>query len=160
MSSMTNEDTTPHEASTQRDPARVERFRRQLPWAVATLTCYWIALGFATHTPVRIAKQIEHGDKVMHAVAYGGLAFCLFVVLAMFRRIRASSYGIVWAVVAVYGVIDEWLQGFVPNRVPDPKDWIADVLGATAALIAAYLLHGWWTRLRAARPICQSDGGR
>lgn len=154
---MANDDTTPTDPG---ELTRVQRFRRQLPWAVATLAGYWILLGVATHTPLRMAKRIEHGDKLVHAAAYGGLAFCLFVVLAMFRRIRISSYAIVWGVVALYGVVDEVLQGYVPYRTPDVKDWIADMIGATASLVGAYLLHGWWSRRRAARPICQSEGGR
>lgn len=139
---------------------RAQRFRRQLPWAIATLLAYWTALGVATHIPLRMAKKIENGDKLVHAAAYGGLAFCFFVVLSMFRKVRFSSFVIVWVVVGAYGVVDEVLQGYVPYRSPDVKDWIADMIGATAALIGCRLLHGWWTRRRAVRPICQSEPGR
>ena len=30
---------------------------------------------------------------------------------------------------ALYGVTDEWHQLYVPGRVSDPADWIADVVG-------------------------------
>ena len=39
---------------------------------------------------------------------------------------------------SLYGLSDEWHQSFVPGRVADYKDWLADTLGAS---IAITLLH-------------------
>lgn len=39
------------------------------------------------------------------------------------------------AVAALYGISDEWHQSFVPGRTPDPRDLLADTIGATVAVL-------------------------
>lgn len=39
------------------------------------------------------------------------------------------------AIAALYGVTDEWHQSFVPGRMPDVRDIIADTFGAILAIL-------------------------
>lgn len=51
-----------------------------------------------------------------------------------------------WAICALYGLSDEWHQGFVPGRTVAFDDWVADMAGAATAVLAiavmARLLRG------------------
>ena len=75
-------------------------------------------------------------DKILHFVAYGGLAtLCL----------RATSGGrlaglslraglLAWGLATAYGATDEVHQHFVPYRTADIADLAADAAGAAAAV--------------------------
>lgn len=74
-------------------------------------------------------------DKVLHALAYGGLTACVFrsvYPLSAWRR----PFGGNWAWVLVLGIplvvgsLDEFLQGFAPGRARDMGDLAADMAGA------------------------------
>ncbi len=39
-----------------------------------------------------------------------------------------------WTIATVYGVTDEWHQSFVPGRMADPRDLLADGVGAALGL--------------------------
>lgn len=120
--------------------------RRPGPWAIAALVTYWAALGIATHIPLRMAKRVQHGDKLVHLLAYAGLASLLFVVVALFRRLTGKIYVVMFLAIAAYATIDELLQDLVPHRTSDLKDWCADVLGAALSLLLCALLHRRFTR--------------
>jgi VanZ family protein len=45
------------------------------------------------------------------------------------RSRRAVPHLLLLALGALYGVTDEVHQGYVPGRMPDPWDWVADVVG-------------------------------
>lgn len=115
--------------------------RRPGPWAVAALLIYWTALGIATHIPLRMAKRVQHGDKLVHLVAYAGLASLLYVVVALFRRVTWKTHLAMFVAIAVYATADELLQDFVPHRTSDLKDWSADLLGAGLSLLLCGAVH-------------------
>jgi VanZ family protein len=77
--------------------------------------------------------RLRHGDKVLHVVAYFGLA-----ALGGWRIIATRPAGfsrILWqwaALYMIYGVLDEVLQPLV-GRSMTLGDWLADVLGIVAA---------------------------
>lgn len=91
----------------------------------------------------------DASDKLIHGLAYGGLAALLFVGLRAPASQRALQ---IVALIAVLGAIDEFIQSFMPHRDADILDWTADVLGAAAvcavlALIRVCLpqrLRRWW----------------
>jgi VanZ family protein len=70
-------------------------------------------------------------DKTVHFLFFGTIAFFLWI--ATSKRWPLA----VWIFVAVIGALDETHQMFVPGRDPDIRDWLADGLGAAAALIVA-----------------------
>ena len=80
-------------------------------------------------------------DGVWHALAYGGLAGLLLRGLAdvSWKGVTASAaFGAV-ALAVLYGCTDELHQKFVPGRVADIADLIADAVGATVTVFGLWL---------------------
>lgn len=61
------------------------------------------------------------------------------------RRSRAVTIALLLC--ALYAASDEFHQAFVPMRVPDPLDWLADVTGAAVGAISL----AWWAAHRSPR---------
>ncbi len=114
--------------------------RRRFGWWLALLAAYWLALLAATHVPWRAARRIEHADKVGHFVAYAILAALLYATGRLAFRPRVGFVVAVFALIAVYATLDEWLQNFVPRRTADLYDWLADLAGAAFALALCLVL--------------------
>lgn len=99
------------------------------------------ASSFARASPV--APDIFQFDKLAH--------FCIFGLLGtLFFRASRIGFGerrrwvSAYLCVIAFGVLDEILQIFNPNRSFDPYDWIADGMGP---LLALYLYRNWtWYR--------------
>lgn len=88
-----------------------------------------------TDTP----PPFPHMDKLPHALVFGILG--TLVLCAM----RPGTYGYsrahaltALAIAATYGVLDEIHQHFVPGRMPDVLDVLADITGAALGI---WLLH-------------------
>lgn len=75
-------------------------------------------------------------DKLLHFVEYATLAALL--AWGLVRAGLAVSSGGVWAAVlaSAYGLTDEVHQAFVPGRSADPRDWVADTVGAVVGAVA------------------------
>ena len=80
-----------------------------------------------------------HMDKLLHALVFGILG--ALVLGAM----RPGTHGYsraqtltALAIAATYGVLDEIHQHFVPGRMPDVLDVLADITGAALGI---WLLH-------------------
>jgi len=74
-------------------------------------------------------------DKIAHIGVY--FVFCWFAHRAAFhqlryRRLRTNALVIAFVATAVYGVLDEIHQRFVPGRSFDVYDMIADAGGGLA----------------------------
>jgi hypothetical protein len=78
-------------------------------------------------------------DKVLHAVAFAGLA------VLVFRATRRVPVAIGFA--TAYGALDEFHQRYTPHRSSDPADLAADFAGACLGAFAGLM----WVRLRAGR---------
>ena len=105
---------------------RPSRFWPALLWAALILV--------GTSWPnISVGPDIGGLDKVVHFGMYGGFAYLL---------LRASRYRASWgrvtivlACVAVFGLIDEVHQAYIPGRSASLADWFADILsGATGAV--------------------------
>ena len=75
-------------------------------------------------------------DWLHHGTAYAGLAV---VVRAgprggRLRAVGTASLVGAWTIATVYGVTDEFHQSFVPGRTADPRDLLADGVGAALGL--------------------------
>jgi len=79
-------------------------------------------------------------DKGAHFLAYGLLGFLLGVAFGDFRPALLLA--------ALYGVVDEWHQSFVPGREAFGLDLLADFLGAYFGARGA----GRWAAPGAGRP--------
>ena len=123
-------------------------FERRLRWlAVAVVAVYWGAMFAGTHLEISFFSGPElpavPGDKVMHFVAYAGLAFLWLVAAACFGRVTWVMYLLVMAGAAIYGAVDEISQSMV-GRDMDIADWRFDVLGAAIGSIAFACLYAVW----------------
>lgn len=81
-------------------------------------------------------------DKTAHFAAYAVLAALL---LRGISNLRWAGVGWRTAAVAVagsaaYGVADEFHQWFVPGRSSSVADWVADVTGASVAVLLIMLV--------------------
>jgi len=84
-------------------------------------------------------------DKVAHFLEYAIFAFLTFRSLAhLSGSHRAGKVALLTLLLlAGFAVVDELLQGFIPGRHPDVRDYAADLAGAV--VIVALL---WWSRRR------------
>ena len=75
----------------------------------------------------------SHFDKVMH--------FGVFAVLTLLLQ---KGFGLNWkiglALAVIYGAAVEIIQGAFAGRQASFGDWVADILGAIAALYVLYVL--------------------
>ena len=136
--------------------------RRPAFWWLACLLwaglLFWLSSRPAFHPPV--AVRIAHADKIAHFTYFflGG-AFFSMALHSLKPRAPGKLVLTVLAAAATAGAIDEFHQSFVPNRTGnDPGDWLADVLGATAAatILGTTILRP--ARRHPAPPDTPSDG--
>lgn len=80
-------------------------------------------------------------DKFAHFGVYGLLGTLVCRVRGGWKAAAVSLL-----VVSAYGASDEWHQSFVPGRMSDPADWVADTLGAALG-IALYSGWAWYRRI-------------
>ncbi len=85
-------------------------------------------------------------DWTQHGLAFGGLALIALRATSGGRwsGVTARAVLAAWLITAAYGVADEWHQSFVPSRMADPRDVVADATGAAVALGGAF----WWGMIR------------
>jgi VanZ family protein len=97
--------------------------------------------------PLRTTARIPHLDKMIHFVIYFVLGMAYLN--ATTRGGTRTTARVCWAaflLAVLYGASDEWHQSYVPGRTADWDDWIADAVGAGAALGVT-----WKLRTRSAR---------
>jgi VanZ family protein len=112
----------------------------------AVLAIVWMSVIFLLSGTPHLTPPLSGPgfDKVYHAAAYGLLAV-LF--LAAMQPDAQTGYRLRQACLAVllagaYGLTDEWHQSFVPTRMPDVWDVVADITGAVAgALIVVVVVR-------------------
>lgn len=107
----------------------------------------WIAIIFTLSSIPRLQLTFESvlgADKIAHAVMF--LVLCLLVRRAFFYQVffpLLKTYALLGAFIfaVVYGILDEYHQTFVPGRVSDFYDVLADTGGALL-----YVGISWLTR--------------
>ena len=100
-----------------------------------------IAIFYASAIPNLTEIPGGFSDKTAHFGAYGLLGALAFRATAG-GRWRGLSWGAgatAWLVAVAYGAFDEFHQSFVPGRFPGADDWLADALGAAAAVLLLML---------------------
>lgn len=112
---------------------------RRVAWPLAFAL---LIFGASSRSHVASPGFTRVDDKFAHFGAYGLLG-------TLVCRIRGAGWrsaGVSLLVVSAYGASDEWHQSFVPGRMSDAGDWVADTLGAALA-IGLYTQWGWYRRL-------------
>lgn len=111
------------------------------------LGIYWPAIFLLTHIPVPdIARQSGMSDKTMHVLAYFGLTFLTWFAVSPYERVtwRGRKVWLVFAVLAGYAAVDEFLQGIsFLNRSIELLDFAANVGGVAAALVLLSIFRFW-----------------
>ncbi len=84
-------------------------------------------------------ELVEGVDKPVHLFLYSGLAVVLVRALSdRWRRVTLRVALAAIAVATLYGVSDEWHQGFVPPRQVEVLDLVADGVGAALGALGVY----------------------
>ena len=113
---------------------------RMLPMILVMGTIFFLSQqpGDTLHLP-----DVADLDKYLHALAYGVLAATtLFAVRPDRRRanpVRVALFVILFCI--LYGISDELHQAFVPSRMPDIFDLLADATGACLTVSAWRLVQ-------------------
>lgn len=91
----------------------------------------WAAVLFFVSSQPSLDVDLSGGlDKVAHFFAYLVMGILLAVGHgAPLRVVRLILYG------SFYGFLDEFHQSFVPNRMSDIRDLVADVAGVTVGVL-------------------------
>ena len=116
--------------------------------AVIALGCYWVLIFISTHIPANaITARLHQSDKLVHAVAFAGLAFLMAwafptSISRPFRNVFfASLVGI------LYAGMDELLQ--IPvGRIADWKDFLADCIGICIGLTIYTTIRNYLIKMR------------
>jgi VanZ family protein len=79
-------------------------------------------------------------DWTQHGVAYAGLALVTLRATAggQWVGVGPRAVSVAWAIAALYGLTDEWHQAYVPGRMADVRDVVADAVGAALGLAGAW----------------------
>ena len=110
------------------------------------LALYWPLLFVLSHIPIpRVVQEAEVSDKSLHFLAYLILTFLLWVAVSSDHKVnwRRAKPWLVLFVIVVYGILDEWLQGYVAGRSCDVQDFFSDLAGALSGLILFSFLTFW-----------------
>lgn len=125
----------------------IETLRRRFRLVAASaLGIYWVALFVGTHIPLDEETMPGGSDKLLHFVAYAGLAYLLALWQSVRGPMTAGRYAAALGLLALYAPLDELLQGPV-GRDPDIGDCLADWAGACAGLLALHLTSRVWNRM-------------
>ncbi len=103
------------------------------------LGCYWCLLFIGTHVPKPPTIHVQHADKLVHFVAFAGLAgLCA----AIFCRQRFGVRDVFVSLFClVYAGIDE-LSQIPAGRTADIFDWLADFAGILLGVLATRVILG------------------
>ena len=105
-------------------------------WLPPALWAAVIVVGTSVPGP-DLPQGPEGSDKVLHLLAYGVLGG-LVLRAAMVEWPRARRVATMVAslgAIAAFAALDELHQRLVPGRSADPRDWLADVVGAAVAIL-------------------------
>jgi VanZ family protein len=87
--------------------------------------------------PNLTATPLDVTDHTGHFIGYAllGALVVRAVARGRWQGVTPRAALAAWVLSAAYGITDEWHQEFVPGRSPAVDDWIADALGAAAAVL-------------------------
>lgn len=102
-------------------------------WTPPALWAALILVLTSIPSPPEAPGGIPHLDKVVHFVLYAGQGW---LVTRALRTRRPRTLATALVAIAAFAAFDEWHQRFFA-RDPAILDWIADMIGASAGLMAA-----------------------
>jgi VanZ family protein len=102
---------------------------------------YWLLVSIVNAMPPGALSRITINDKVGHCLAYFILTGFLCItnmVQDKSRIIKTHPFITAFLFAALYGMINEVIQLYVPGRSCDFQDWLADVAGGFLAVLILY----------------------
>lgn len=101
-------------------------------WRWFLVLAYAGGVVVASAIPGHTLPHVRISDKLLHTVEFGGLTvlLCRALVVQMPGRSRRSILAMSLIAAMCYGALDEAHQLFVPQRMPDVTDFVADSVGA------------------------------
>jgi VanZ family protein len=114
------------------------RIPRKLVWFSAVIV--FLVITALSLMPPKNGLEIPGNDKVGHFLAY-----FTFTVNACMLTYKNSDLFKIVPVLILYGVLIEYLQGFIPGRMPSGLDILANTTGVCFG-IAVYMIirkMGW-----------------
>ena len=133
-------------------PLANEPLHRPVPFATHVVPAAAYASAIFYGGLIRIGALPEVGfvasDKLLHALAFGGLALLLARAVHWYRPRFSLGRKLVLgsAGSSLLGLLLELCQALTVYRSADPWDWIADSVGALLALGLAFALFTWVPR--------------
>jgi VanZ family protein len=121
----------------------MQRFPRWLR-AFGPALLYMLLIWALSSFPIQVDfSRVPLRDKGVHFIEYGTLSVLLTHALRSTapRRNSLAIWALAVLITLVWGAIDEIHQAFVPGRVSDVGDLIADGCGAAAGSLAYLLLR-------------------
>ncbi len=113
---------------------------------ILALALYWPTLFVLAHIPVPTAVvEARMSDKSLHYLMYMILTMLLWSVTKPYSKVnwRQATPWRILALIVVYAILDEYLQKYVVGRSADAKDFVADMLGASAGLLVLTFFSFW-----------------
>jgi VanZ family protein len=110
---------------------------RRQKLTLAALVLYWPIIFILSHIPIpQLVYKAQVSDKILHLVVYLLLVFLVWFAICPNAKVNWRRPAVWWILLVVvwYGVLDEWLQGYV-GRQPSVADFFADLVGVLLALI-------------------------
>ena len=116
--------------------------RKQLMDLPLTLSIIWAGFIFgASSIPASDLPSMDISDKLVHVAVY--LVFGFLLTWWRYRSMEGKmGHSMFQAVVigSIYGITDEFHQGFVRGRTSDPADWVADTLGVFLGALIFFII--------------------
>lgn len=110
----------------------MKKFLRVLPLIAVCLTN---VLFSHQPSPILMDLGFTFEDKLLHISAFFVLGIALLFALSPYKMPNIYRILIVISFGAIWGLLDEVHQSFVPNRTAALDDWIADVIGVIFSLL-------------------------
>ena len=115
-------------------------YQRRVAWVWWVLTAAYIGLIFYLSEQPGSEIHLPAPDYLLHALAFGGLSFCLYSALRSSGASLLVAHGVAVLGTRLYGISDELHQMVVPGRVASVSDVIVDLVGALAVQTGLCLL--------------------
>ena len=106
---------------------------------------YMVIIFYFSSLPQPLGKEVKVNSYILHIIEFFILAALLLRALNNNSNIliKENRYFVVIAITALYAVSDEFHQYFVPGRVADVFDALADIFGG----LLIYLKYWYEKRL-------------
>lgn len=113
--------------------------RRVRRFTLVGCIALWLCAFAATHIPADQMPLFSSSDKTLHFLGFFGLAAAFLLTLTLHGLKPGRRIVIVLVSMILYAAFDELTQPLF-NRYAAWSDWLADIAGATAAVILLELL--------------------